>query len=115
MVAHPISVEVAGASLQNRLTTQEHCSVSSFVLGGVRSALEHQVRIIRNSSEYALFTVKADQGSTVTSAPIREDGTVHGLQRLGTDQGFAGTLDSEVTRSFLDDTAAELRNEFIER
>ncbi len=75
-------------------------------------AVGDQVRIIRNDSEYALYTVgelrNADDPDQVRVG-------LQGRLRLGTSKAFSGTLRIPVVAEGLTDAQAEAANEFVER
>ncbi len=99
-------------SSQRNLIDKEHCSADPEKLATVGSALGHQVRIKRSSSEYGLYTVSKGRQE-------RADNTVRlgktGRRRLGTGKDFIGTLDSQVPHPTCTDAEAETNSEFVER
>lgn len=96
-------------SLKNR---PEHCSVDPDKLATIGRAGGQQVRIIRNSEDYGLYTVSE-------VCPDSPDNVVRmgltGRQRLGTSEEFEGVIDSRVPHPTLSEDEAEAQGEFIER
>ncbi|MGH4003129.1 MAG: hypothetical protein ACRDSO_03320, partial [Pseudonocardiaceae bacterium] len=90
----------------------EHCSADLEKLATVGRAVGHQIRVIRNSTQYSLYTVSEVRQESPEY--IVQMGLV-GRQRLGTPNEFSGTVDSQVPHPTYDDAEAEANSEFVER
>jgi phage replication-related protein YjqB (UPF0714/DUF867 family) len=90
----------------------EHCSADPEKLATVGRAPRHQVRIIRNGSEYGLYTV-SDVRPESPDNIVRMGRT--GRKRLGTSGEFAALLDSQVAHPTYNDATAKAKSEFVER
>ena len=112
--SYAASIEKADPSQTGLQSRPEHCAADPDLLATIGRALGHQVRIIRNPTERALYTVAAAEGVPGTFEPIVRIGD-DGLARLGTDAGFAGTVDAVVPHPTYDDAEAEAKGEFVER
>jgi phage replication-related protein YjqB (UPF0714/DUF867 family) len=108
------SIEKADPSQTGLQSRPEHCSADPDLLGTIGRALGHQVRIKRNPSETALYTVGVADGTPGTFEPIVRMGD-RGLARLGATDGFPGTVDARVPDEALTDERAEAEGEFVER
>ena len=106
--SYAASIEKAGPD------RAEHCSADPDLLATIGRALGHQVRIVRDSSERALYTVGAAEGAPGTFEPIVRMGD-RGLARLDATEGFPGTVDARVPDASLSDERAEAEGEFVER
>jgi phage replication-related protein YjqB (UPF0714/DUF867 family) len=91
---------------------KEHCSADREKLETVGRLLGHQVRIKRNDDEYGLYTVSEVRQENPDNIVRMGKG---GRERLGTSDEFDATLDSQVPRPTLADSAAEAQGEFVER
>jgi phage replication-related protein YjqB (UPF0714/DUF867 family) len=112
MASYSASLKKALASQQDLLKRKEHCSADPEKLATIDRALGHQVRIIRDNAEYALYTVsEVREESPDNIARMGETGR----KRLGTINEFVGTLDSQVPHRTFSDTEAAAHNEFVER
>ena len=111
MPRHDASIRKALPEQVDLKERREHCSVESELLAAIGCEVGQQVRIERNEDEYGLYTVSQ-------AIPDVEDVVRMGLrgrQRLGTDEVFAGTIDSRVADPTLSETDAETLGELIER
>jgi len=100
------------ASQQDLIDHKEHCSADPEKLATVGRALGHQLRIKRNDSEYALYTVSQVRQDSPDNIVRMGDS---GRRRLGTSSEFAATLDSRVPHPTFNDAEAEANSEFVER
>jgi phage replication-related protein YjqB (UPF0714/DUF867 family) len=113
MATYEASVKKAlTTSQQDLIDHKEHCSADPEKLATVGRALGHQVRIKRNESEYALYTVS--QVRQESPDKIVRMG-VTGRRRFGTSDEFVGVLDSQVPHPTFSDAEADTNNEFVER
>jgi len=113
MTTYDASVKKAlTASQQDLINHKEHCSADPEKLATVGRERGHQVRIKRNDSEYALYTISQVRQERPDNI-IRMGST--GRERLGTSDEFVGSLDSQVPHPTFDDADAETNNEFVER
>ena len=113
MATYDASVKKAlSSSQQDLIKRKEHCSADPERVATVGRALGHQVRIKRNDSEYGLYTVSEVRQENPDGI-VRMSGA--GRERLGTNEGFAGTLDSQVPDPSCTDAEAEAEGEFVER
>jgi len=112
MATYNASVEKALLSQQDLIDRREHCSADPEKLAMVGRTVGQQVRIKRDSSEYALYTVSEPRQESPDT--IVRMGAA-GRQRLGTSEEFAGTLDSRVPHPTFTDAEAEANSEFVER
>ena len=113
MTTYDASVKKAlTASQQDLINHKEHCSADPEKLATVGREGGHQVRIKRNDSEYALYTISQVRQERPDNI-IRMGST--GRERLGTSDEFVGSLDSQVPHPTFDDADAETNNEFVER
>jgi phage replication-related protein YjqB (UPF0714/DUF867 family) len=113
MAAYDASVKKAlTASQQDLIDREEHCSADPRRLATVGRALGHQVRITRNDSQYALYTVSEIRQETRDNIVRMGDA---GRKRLGTSNEFAATLDSQVPHPTLNDADAKTNSELVER
>jgi phage replication-related protein YjqB (UPF0714/DUF867 family) len=113
MAAYDAWIKKALDPQQNDLVKhKEHCSADPKKLATVGRALRHQVRIKRNKDEYGLYTVSEVH-------PENPDNIVRmgkgGRERLGTNDEFDGTLNSQVPDPTRTDADAERDGEFVER
>src|SRR5262245_4664990 len=90
----------------------EHCSADPDFLARIGSAKGHQVRIFKNPTSFALYTVS--ELCSETPDTIVRMGKV-GRKRLGAEDVFSGTISVQVPRSDLSDAKAEQCGEFVER
>jgi phage replication-related protein YjqB (UPF0714/DUF867 family) len=113
MASYDASVKKAlTASQQDLIDHKEHCSADPEQLATVGRDLGHQVRIKRNDSQYALYTVSQVRQESPDN--IVRMGDI-GRKRLGTSSEFAATLDSQVPHPSFNDAEAEANSEFVER
>lgn len=112
MAIYSASVEEALSTQPDLISHKEHCSADSEKLATVGRALGQQVRIKRDDSQYALYTVsevrQENPDRNVRMGAI-------GRQRLGTSAEFTGTLDSRVPHRTFTDAEAQANSEFVER
>jgi phage replication-related protein YjqB (UPF0714/DUF867 family) len=102
----------ASVTQQDLIDHKEHCSADPVKLATVGRKRGHQVRIKRNVSEYGLYTVSQVRQERPDNI-VRMGST--GRKRLGTNDEFVGSLDSQVPHPTFDDADAEANNEFVER
>jgi len=107
------SVKMAmSSSQQDLIKRKEHCSADPEMLTTIGRALGHQVRIKRNDSEYGLYTVSEVRQENPDDI-VRMGGA--GRERLGTNEEFAATFDSQAPDPSCTDAEAEVKGEFVER
>ena len=113
MAAYDASIKKAlTASQQDLIDHQEHCSADPGKLATVGRALGHQVRIRRNNSQYALYTVSELRQETGNDIVRMGDS---GRKRLGTSNEFAAKVDSQVVHPTFTEVEAKTNSEFVER
>ena len=113
MASYHVSVNKAlTASQQDVIDHKEHCSADPEKLATVGRALGHQLRIKRNDSRYALYTVSQVR-QEIRDNIIRIGNS--GRERLGASGEFAATLHSQVPHPTFNDAEAEANSEFVER
>jgi phage replication-related protein YjqB (UPF0714/DUF867 family) len=112
--AYAASIEKADPSQRGLQSRPEHCSGDPDLLATIDRALGQQVRIIRNPTERAIYTVAATEGVPGSFEPIVRMGE-GALARLNATEGFAGTVDALVTHPRFSDAEAEANGEFVER
>jgi hypothetical protein len=113
MASYHVSVNKAlTASQQDLINHKEHCSADPEKLARVGRALGHQLRIKRNDSQYALYTVSQVRQETPDNIVRMGDG---GRNRLGTSSEFAAALHSQGPHPTFNDAEAEANSEFVER
>jgi phage replication-related protein YjqB (UPF0714/DUF867 family) len=97
---------------QDLIDDDEHCSADPERLATIGIAVGHQVRVVRNSSEYALYTVEmVPDESPDTIVRMGESGR----GRLGTTNEFTAVVSSRVPDPTLTEAEAEAKSEFVER
>jgi phage replication-related protein YjqB (UPF0714/DUF867 family) len=97
---------------QDLIDDEEHCSADPERLATVGCVIGQQVRIVRNSSQYALYTVKMPRQESPDNIVRMGAG---GRGRLGTSDEFAAILSSQVPDPTLTEAEAEAKSEFVER
>jgi phage replication-related protein YjqB (UPF0714/DUF867 family) len=113
MATYEASVKKAlTSSQQDLIDHKEHCSADPRRLVTVGRALGHQVRIKRNDTQYALYTVSEARQESKDEI-VRLGAT--GRQRLNTSAEFTATVDSQVVHPTFTDAEAEANSEFVER
>jgi hypothetical protein len=113
MASYHVSVYKAlTASQRDLIDHKEHCSADPEKLATVGRALGHQLRIKRNDSQYALYTVSQVRQETPDNIVRMGDS---GRNRLGTSSEFAAALHSQVPHPTFNDAEAEAYSEFVER
>ena len=112
MATYEVSIRKALRGQRNLIGRGEHCSADPGALASLRVACGQQVRILRDNSHYALYTV----------SEIRQEGSRDivrmgkaGRMRLGIAGGLTGVLDSQVSHRTFTDSEAEDNSEFVER
>src|SRR5215831_12559540 len=113
MATYDASVKKAlTTSQQDLIDHREHCSADPEKLATVGRALEHQLRIKRNDSQYGLYTVSQVRQETPDNI-VRMGNS--GRNRLGTSSEFAAALYSQVPHLTFNDAEAEANSECVER
>src|SRR5262249_6769258 len=92
------------ASQQDLIGHKEHCSADPEKLATARLALGHQLRIKRNDSQYALYTVSQVR-QEIPDNIIRTGDS--GRKRLGASSEFGAMLHSQVPHPTFNDAEAE--------
>src|SRR5215470_5391409 len=100
------------ASQQDLIDRKEHCSADPEKLATVGRALGHQLRIKRNDSQYALYTVSQVRQEKPDNIVRMGDS---GRNRLGMSGEFAAALQSQVPHPTFNDAQAAANSEFVER
>lgn len=113
MTTASVQVQLADAEMTDLVDHREHCWMDPDLAVHLGLAVGQQIRVIRNSDEYALYTVSAlFEGGPADNRICMGLG---GLQRLRTDHGFSGTVDTQVPHPTYTDTEAIAYSEFVER
>jgi phage replication-related protein YjqB (UPF0714/DUF867 family) len=105
------SIRRASATQSDRIERAEHACLSPALARALGVSVGRQLRIVRGD-DHALFTVselRADDDGNVVRLGLG------GRRRLGTDDGFDGTVDPLAARSELGDDDAAARGELVER
>jgi phage replication-related protein YjqB (UPF0714/DUF867 family) len=97
---------------QDLIDDDEHCSADPERLATIGCAVGQQVRVVRNSSEYALYTVEMTRGESPDTIVRMGAG---GRGRLGTTDEFSAIVSSRVSDPTLTEAEAEAKSEFVER
>lgn len=90
---------------------QEHCSADPEKLVTIDRAKGHQIRVKRNNSEYALYTIsetRQEQPGNILRM------TLKARSRLETTDEFDATVEAQVPHPTYTDTEAEANSEFVE-
>jgi phage replication-related protein YjqB (UPF0714/DUF867 family) len=112
MTTYSASIKKALAAQTDLVNHSERCSADPEKLASIGRSLGHQVRVKRNSTQYALYTVSEVRQENPDN--IVRMGQA-GRQRLGTTNEFSGTVDSQVPHLTYTDEQAEANSEFVER
>lgn len=112
MATRDISVNRAFSFQQDLKWRPEHCSADPETLAAIVCTRGHQLRVLRNDGEYALYTVSEVRQESPQDI-VRMG--LAGRRRLGTEDRFDAVLDSQVTHPTLSEGDARNANEFIER
>jgi phage replication-related protein YjqB (UPF0714/DUF867 family) len=112
MSSYNAKIKKALSSQTDLIDDSTHCSVDPEKAASVNLYEGMQVRIIRNPSQYALYTVSETRQENPDNI-VRMGKS--GRQRVGTTKEFNGTLDTEVPNPTLTDAEAEEESEFVER
>jgi phage replication-related protein YjqB (UPF0714/DUF867 family) len=106
-----VDIEVWRALLeQNLIGREQRCSIPAKHSNTID--IGDQVRLIRSSTEYALYTV--DERRANDNPDVVRMGLDARL-RLGTSEPFTATLSTEIVARDLDDAQAEAQGELVER
>ena len=100
---------VSQDSLENR---SEHCSLDPDRMASAGIAPRSQIRVRRTDTLVALYTVsetRQESNDVTVRMPLV------GRRRLGTEEEFDATIDSEVPNPTISDEQARTRSEFVER
>jgi phage replication-related protein YjqB (UPF0714/DUF867 family) len=112
MANYDAAIRKALPSQEDLKRHREHCSADPGRLAAIGRACGQQVRVRRDSDQYALYTVS----EVVKEQP---DGVVRmglaGRRRLGTDAEFEAVVEAQVPNPTLTQRDAKKRGEFIER
>ena len=100
------------ASQHDLIDHKEHWSADPEKLATVGRALGHQLRIKRNDSQYALYTVGQVRQEIPDNIVRMGDSD---RKRLDASSKFAATLHSQVPHPTFNDAEAEANSEFVER
>jgi phage replication-related protein YjqB (UPF0714/DUF867 family) len=96
-------------TLRNRA---EHCSLDPERLASLGAGPGSQIRVRRSETLVALYTVSETRQETDDSA-VRM--ALVGRERLGTEDEFEATIDTQVANPTISDQEAKTRSEFVER
>jgi phage replication-related protein YjqB (UPF0714/DUF867 family) len=103
---------------QNTLTSKrEHCSADPERLATIGRAQGHQIRVLRNENEYALYTISESRQETPQTI-IRMARKARARLTPDTSEipdEFPAIVDSQVPHPTYTDDEAETNSEFIER
>jgi len=112
MSTYDASIKKAFLSQADLINTREHCSADPGKLVSIDCAVGCQVRVVRDSTQCALYTVKEiRQESPDNVVRIGQSGR----RRLGAIDEFDAIVDSQVPHPAYDDAEAEANSEFVER
>lgn len=106
------SIKKALSSQTDLINNREHCSADPEKLATIGRSVGHQIRVKRNSTQYALYTVSEVRQESPDNI-VRMG--LAGRQRLGTSNEFSGTADAQVPHPTYTDAEAEANSEFVER
>ena len=112
MSSYSARIKKALSSQADLIDDNRHCSVDPEKAASVSVYENMQVRMIRKSTQYALYTVSETRQES-PSKIVRMGRS--GRERLGTTKEFNGTLDSQVANPTMTDAEAEENSEFVER
>ena len=117
MATYDANVQMAFNAQGTLINMEEHCSADPEQLATIGRAHGHQVRVKRNESEYALYTVSEIREETPETI-VRMARTARA--RLSPDAAetpdeFAAIVDSQVPHPTFTDYEAETNSEFVER
>ena len=112
MATYSAVVRKAFESQCTVMGSAEHCSADPERLATVGRGLGHQIRVKRNNSEYALYTVsEVRQESPDRLVRMAEAAR----ERLSATDGFDATVDGLVPHPTFTEVQAERHSEFVER
>jgi phage replication-related protein YjqB (UPF0714/DUF867 family) len=106
------TVRKAFESQSTLLDRPEHCSLDPERLASIGLVPGSQIRIIRSSEEFALYTVSETRQETPDTT-VRMG--VDARQRLSATDAFDATIDTQVPHPTLPDDEVEAFSEFVER
>jgi phage replication-related protein YjqB (UPF0714/DUF867 family) len=112
MTTFSASIKKALTSQTDLLNHGEHCSVDPEQLATIGRAVGHQIRVTRDATHRANYTVYEPRQETPET--IVRMGAV-GRQRLGTTLEFSATVDSQISHPTYTDAQAQANGEFVER
>lgn len=113
MANYEVSIRKALRGQRDLIDRGEHCSADPRTLASLEVARGQQVRILRDDSHYALYTVSEVRQEEGSRDIVRMGKA--GRRRLDTSRGFTGLLDSQVPHPSFTDSEAEESSEFVER
>ncbi len=106
------SVKLSLATQTALVDHKEHCSADADELKTIGRALRQQVRVYRDGSGYALYTV-SETHDEMPETILRMGKT--GRERLGTADEFPVVVLAQVPNPTLSDADAKTQGEFVER
>jgi len=112
MSSYSARIKKALSSQTDLIDDNRHCSIDPEKGASVNVYENMQARVIRNATQYALYTVSETRQESPDKIVRMGKG---GRQRVGTTNEFNGTLDSEVPNPTMTDAEAESNSEFVER
>ena len=107
-----VAIERAYRSQEDLLDDDTHCSADPTWLDSIGCGVGEQVRIERETGEYALYTVS--EAREESPSKVVRMGQA-GRERLGTNEPFEATLGKTVPHPTYTDRQAERNSEFVER
>src|ERR1700752_5063214 len=111
MATRAVQIRKSLRTQEDLLHRLEHCSADAHAISALGITVCQQVRVKRNDSELALYTVSEIRHED-TDEVVRMGRA--GRQRLGTDAEFDAELDCQVVDPTMSDQKAEGNGEFIE-
>src|SRR5262245_27891714 len=106
------SVKKAFSSQTTLLGRGEHCSLDPEQLASIGLVPRSQIRVRRGQNELGLYTVSETRQEPIDTV-VRM--ALPARQRLGTEEEFAATIDTQVPHPTLSDEDAQAQSEFVER
>src|SRR5262245_24331352 len=106
------SVKRAFSSQSTLIDRGEHCSLDPERLASIGRVPGSQIRVVRSSEEFALYTVSETRQESID---ITVRMALSARQRLGTSDEFEATIDARVPHPTFSDEEAQANSEFVER
>jgi phage replication-related protein YjqB (UPF0714/DUF867 family) len=112
VATYDAAITRAQSSQDDLQTHREHCSADPDALAAIGRAVGQQVRIVRNASQYGLYTVS--EARAENRDDIVRMGAA-GRQRLGGGSSFHAVVDAQVPHPGMTINRAREVGEFVER